>query len=70
MDKFALINDVIVKLDSLDVHGISSMKTVIDIVQELAALKNGLAQEDEKNKQMMDELRREETDDYADDNPA
>ena len=49
MDKYQLIDSVIVDLNTLaDARGVEKCRLLLDILQRLAALKNGLKREDEE----------------------
>lgn len=45
-DKCGLIDSIIIDLDSLEVKGIANMRIVFETVQKLAALKNGIKEEE------------------------
>lgn len=46
IDKYGLIDSIVVDLDRVVVHGVSSMRIILESVQRLAALKHGLKEEE------------------------
>ena len=49
IDKFQMIDEIIVEVnDLIDAKGIEKCRLGLDIVQRLAALKNGLAEDDKR----------------------
>lgn len=48
MDKYDLINSVIVSLNDLTVSGVRNMKIVLEATAKLAGLRDGLKQSDEQ----------------------
>ena len=50
MDKYQLIDSIIVQVDALtDMRGVEKCRTIIDIVGKLAALKSGLKNEEQND---------------------
>ena len=50
MDKYQLIDSIIVQVDALtDMRGVAKCRTIIDIIDKLAALKSGLQNEEKEN---------------------
>lgn len=50
-NKYGMIDSVIVSLDTIPVTGVDNMIKVIDAVKKLAALKDGLRNEDKQHEQ-------------------
>lgn len=48
MNKYELINSMIVTLDGVSVSGVENMKAIIETIQKLGALFDGLKKEDEQ----------------------
>lgn len=49
IDKFQMIDEIIVEVNNLvDARGVEKCRLAIDIVQRLAALKNGLMEDDKR----------------------
>ena len=46
-DKYGLIDSMVVELNKVGVKGIGNMKIIIETVQKLGALKEGLKKEEE-----------------------
>ena len=58
VDKFQLIDSIIVQVDALtDMRGVEKCRVIIDIIGKLAALKKGLQDDDVRTKEKMDELK-------------
>jgi len=47
-DKYGLIDSMIVALDTLTVTGAGNMRTVLDVIGRLSALKEGLKKEEQR----------------------
>ena len=57
MDKYQLIDSAIVQVDALvDMRGATKCRTVLDVIAKLTALKKGLAEDDEAQKKLIEEL--------------
>lgn len=60
MDRYQLINSIIVQVDAMaDLRGAEKCRVIIDILGKLAALKEGLAKEDEAHKNTLASLRKQ-----------
>lgn len=47
MNKYELIDSMICALNCVSVSGVQNMKTIIETIQKLGALRDGLKKEDE-----------------------
>ena len=57
MAKYQLIDSAIVQVDALvDMRGATKCRTVLDVIAKLTALKKGLAEDDEAQKKLIEEL--------------
>ena len=57
MNKYELINSIIVDLNNLTVQGVENMTLIIDSIQRLSGLKDGLKQMDEATNKEIADLR-------------
>lgn len=49
LDKYQMLDEIIIEVNNLvDARGVEKCRLAIDIVQRLAALKNGLAEDDKR----------------------
>ena len=56
-DKYGLIDSMIVELNGLEVKGVENMRIVMETIQKLAALRQGLSEEDKRREQDNDQQR-------------
>lgn len=47
-DKYGLIDSIVCELNLVSVSGVGNMKIIIETIQKLGALKDGLKKEDEQ----------------------
>ena len=57
IDKFQLLDSIIVQLDALaDARGVTRCATIVELVQKVTALRKGLADEDKAHAQTVEIL--------------
>lgn len=65
MNKYDIINNIIVNLDRVQVQGIAAMSTLVNTVRDLNTLAQMLQQEDEAKEEAKGEAKEAKDEDHA-----